>query len=270
MTGRWTACALLVLVITMLPSIGWAQVDESRLIDLTHAFDERTLAWPGNEPFQWKESAWGRSASGAWYAAGKFSMAEHSGTHLDAPIHFAEGKHTVDAIPLERLIGRAVVVPVESSVTKNPDYRLTVQDLQQWESQYGRIPRGAIVLLRTGWAAHWPDRQKYFGSKTPEDARSLHFPGYSREAAEWLVRERNIKGVGIDTASIDHGPSRDFPVHRVLGEANVYGLENLANLDRVPVTGATLIALPIKIAGGTGGPVRIVAILMEEEGRMLP
>ncbi|GKS58352.1 cyclase [Nitrospira sp.] len=253
-----------------LQTVGWAQVDERRLLDLTYAFDEHTLAWPGNEPFRWERAAWGRSESGNWYAAGNFRMAEHSGTHLDAPIHFAEDRQTLDAIPLHRLIGPAVVMSVADQVSADADYRLSVKELLRWEGQHGRIPTGAIVLLHTGWGARWPDRKRYFGSETPDDATTLHFPGYSREAAEWLVRERQIRGVGIDTASIDYGPSQDFPVHRVLNTANVYGLENIANLDRVPATGATLIAMPMKIAGGTGGPVRIVVVLPDGAGRSLP
>ncbi len=254
---RW----LLLPAMILLPGGGLAQFEGSRLVDLTYSFDDATLAWPGNEPFRWEQTVWGRSAAGAWYAAGHFSMAEHSGTHIDAPIHFAENRHTLDAIPLRQLIGPAVVIPVNGSVNENPDYRVSVRDLQQWETRHGRIPAGAVVLAHTGWGSRWPNRNRYFGSATPDDAGTLHFPGFSREAAEFLVRERTISGVGIDTPSIDYGPSRDFVVHRVLNEADVYGLENIANLDQVPESGATLIALPMKIAGGTGGPVRIIALV---------
>ena len=188
-------------------------------------------------------------------------MAEHGGTHIDAPIHFAKNHHTLDEIPLYRLVGPAVVVDVREAVAKDRDYRLTVDDLKAWETRHGRIPVGAIVLMHSGWGRYWPDKVKYLGSVTPGDSETLHFPGFSKEAAEFLVTERKIDGVGIDTASIDHGPSKDFLVHQILNGANVYGLENVASLDRLPATGATVIALPMKIKGGTGGPVRIIALL---------
>lgn len=267
---RHLACGVLVWFVLLGIRPAEAQIDESKLIDLSYPYDERTLAWPGNQPFRWEATAWGPGTSSPWYAAGTFSMAEHGGTHLDAPVHFAEGRPTLDAIPLQQLIGPAVVVNVRSAVERNPDYRLSVEDLQKWESEHGRIPFGAIVFLFSGWGGRWPDRQRYFGSDTPEDAHTLHFPGFSREAAEFLVRERRINGVGIDTPSIDHGPSQDFIVHQILGAADIYGIENVANLDRVPASGAILIALPMKIAGGTGGPVRIIAVLPDPNGKSLP
>jgi kynurenine formamidase len=154
-----------------------------------------------------------------------------------------------------------VVVDVTQAAARDRDYRLTVNDLQAWESRHGRIPEGAIVLMRSGWGRYWPDKQRYLGSDTPGDPKTLHFPGFSKEAAEFLVKERAIDGVGIDTPSIDHGPSRDFIAHQILNGADRYALENVANLDKLPPKGATLIALPMKIRGGTGGPVRIIAIL---------
>ena len=228
-------------------------------IDLTHPFDEQTIYWPNNAPFRWEKSSWGMTPGGYWYSAASFSAAEHGGTHIDAPIHFGQDRLTVDAIPLERLTGPAVVIDVESAAQANPDYELRVQDLDAWESRWGRIPDGAIVLMFTGWGARWPDPQRYLGTTTPGDARTFHFPGLSREAAEFLVTQRRVHGVGVDTASIDPGRSPDFPVHRVLNNANVYALENVAALEQLPPQGATVMALPMKIKGGTGGPVRIVA-----------
>jgi kynurenine formamidase len=238
-----------------------AQFDERKLVDLTYPFDERTIFWPNNEPFRWEKTAWGMTAGGYWYASGNFCMSEHGGTHIDAPIHFAKNQHALDEIPLYRLVGPAVVVDVRQAVAKDRDYRLTVDDLKSWESRYGRIPTGAIVVMHSGWGRYWPDKVQYLGSTTPNDPESLHFPAFSSEAAEFLVTERKIDGVGIDTASIDHGPSKNFPVHQILNKANVYALENVANLDRLPATAATIIALPMKIKGGTGGPVRIIALL---------
>jgi kynurenine formamidase len=238
-----------------------AQIDERKLVDLTYSFDERTIFWPGNKPFQWEKETWGVTPGGYWYASGGFAMSEHGGTHIDAPIHFGKNKQTLDEIPIYRLVGPAVVVDVRDAVAKDRDYRLRVEDLKNWEARYGPIPMGAIILLRSGWGRYWPDKSRYLGSDTPGDAATLHFPGFSQEAAEFLVQERKIDGVGIDTASIDHGPSQNFIVHQILNGANVYVLENVANVDRLPASGATIIALPMKIKGGSGGPVRIIALL---------
>ena len=238
-----------------------AQIDERKLVDLTYPFDERTIYWPTNKAFQWEKTDWGMTAGGYWYASANFAASEHGGTHMDAPIHFGKGQHAVDEIPIQRLVGPAVVVDVTPGVVRDRDYRLTVEDLKAWEARHGRIPDGAIVLMYSGWGRHWPDKGKYLGSDTPGDPKTLHFPGFSKEAAEFLVKERKIDGVGIDTPSIDHGPSTNFIAHQILNGANLYALENVANLDKLPQKGATLIALPIKIKGGTGGPVRIIAIL---------
>jgi kynurenine formamidase len=236
-------------------------IDEAKVIDLTYSFDETTIYWPTANPFRWEKEAWGKSAGGYWYTAARYAASEHGGTHLDSPIHFGEGKAATDEIPLSRLIGPAVVIDVTQACVNNPDYRVRVEDLTGWEKRHGRIPDGAIVLIRTGWGKFWPDKKRYLGSDTPGDATNLHFPGLSREAAEFLAGQRKIDGIGIDTASIDYGQSRDFIAHQILNGANIYGLENVANLERVPDTGATLLALPMKIKGGTGGPVRIIAIL---------
>jgi kynurenine formamidase len=236
-----------------------AQVGPGQLIDLTHSFGRDTVYWPHNKPFQWEKTDWGMTPGGYWYASASFSASEHGGTHLDAPIHFGQGRLTVDRIPIDRLTGPAVVVDVRSLCQQQPDYELTVDDLLAWESRQGMVPKGAIVLMYSGWGERWSDRKRYLGSDTPDDPSTLHFPGFSREAAQFLVTQRAVRGLGIDTASIDPGRSRDFPVHRVLGEADAYALENIASLDQLPAKGATLWALPMKIEGGTGGPVRIVA-----------
>ncbi len=230
------------------------------LLDLTHSFGEETIYWPTNKPFHWEKTDWGTTAAGYWYASANFSASEHGGTHMDAPIHFGRGRSTLDQIPVERLIGPAVVIDVRPQCQTNPDYELTVDDLQGWESRHGRIEDGALVLMLTGWGQRWPDRTSYLGSAA-DDPHGLRFPGFSRAAAEFLVAKRAVRGVGIDTASIDPGRSRDFPAHQILNGADVYALENVASLDRLPPRGATVFALPIKIKGGTGGPVRIVAVI---------
>lgn len=249
----------LIVLCTVWPA--FAEIDEEKLLDLTYPLDEQTVFWPNNKPFTWQKSSWGKTAKGYWYASGTFSMSEHGGTHIDAPIHFAEGRQSVDEIPVRKFVAPAVVVDVRSAVEKDRDYRLTVADLKAWESKHGTIPPGAVVLMHTGWGRWWPDKSRYLGSETPSDPGTLHFPGFSREAAEFLVTHRKVDGIGIDTPSIDFGPSQDFIVHQVVNGANLYGLENIANLDKLPSSGATLLSFPIKIKGGTGGPVRIIAIL---------
>ncbi|MDX2033131.1 MAG: cyclase family protein [Blastocatellia bacterium] len=236
-------------------------LDDAKLLDLTYDFDDKTIYWPTARPFQWEKEAWGPSKGGYWYTAARYQASEHGGTHLDAPIHFGEGKAAMDEIPLSRLTGPAAVIDISAACARDADYRLQVSDLTEWESRNGRIPENAILLVRTGWGKFWPDRKQYLGTDAPGDTANLHFPGISREAAEFLAKQRRIDGVGIDTASLDHGPSRDFIAHQILNGANIYGLENVANMDRLPARGATILSLPMKIKGGTGGPVRIIALL---------
>jgi len=231
-----------------------------RAVDLTYAFDERTIYWPTDAPFRWLKTKWGPGPDGSWYASATYAASEHGGTHLDSPVHFARDGLTAEAIPLSRLIGPAVVIDIAAACARDRDYRLRPADVAAWERAHGHIPDGAIVLVRTGWGKFWPDKASYLGDATPGDVAHLHFPGIALEAAEFLARERRVSGVGIDTASLDHGPSRDFPAHRALTAAGLYGLENLANLERLPEAGATLIALPMKIKGGSGGPTRVIAI----------
>jgi len=234
----------------------------ARIVDLTHAFDGHTLYWPTSTlTFQLQQVSQGPTPGGWFYAANNFCAPEHGGTHLDAPFHFAEGARTTEKIPLRQLLAPAVVVDVSEQAARDPDYRLTADDVRRWEGTYGRIPEGAIVLLRTGWGKRWPDRKSYFGDDTIGDASHLHFPSYGKEAAELLVRERKVGVLGVDTPSIDHGPSTDFLVHRVAAAAEVAGFENLAGLEELPETGAWIVALPMKIAGGSGAPLRVVALL---------
>jgi kynurenine formamidase len=234
----------------------------ARIVDLSHAFDDTTLYWPTSPSrFALTRIARGPTPGGFFYAANSFCAPEHGGTHLDAPVHFAEKGKTADAIPLRQLLAPAVVIDVREAAARDADYRLTPEDLRGWERRHGRIPAGSIVLLRTGWSARWPDRKRYFGDDTAGDASRLHFPSFGAEAARQLVTERRVAALGVDTASIDHGPSTDFPVHRLAAAADVPGLENLTGLEQLPETGAWVIALPIKIAGGSGGPLRAVALL---------
>lgn len=231
------------------------------VLDLTYPFDAKTLYWPtGGGHFELRQLHSGKTAAGYFYAANAFCAPEHGGTHIDAPLHFAEGKLAVDQIPPQRLFGPAVVVDATAQAARDRDYRVTAADISAEEKARGPIPRGAIVILRTGWAKRWPDRKAYFGDDRPGDASNLHFPGLAEDGARLLV-ERGIAGVGLDTPSIDHGPSQDFIAHRVLMGADVYALENLANLSAIPPRGATVYALPMKIGGGSGAPVRVLALL---------
>ena len=232
-----------------------------RVIDLTYSFNENTIYWPTAQSFKHEQVAWGMSKAGYWYSSSNYSASEHGGTHLDAPIHFAEERWTSDEIPVEQFMGPVFVIDVSEKCAKNADYQLSVEDIKEWESTNGTIPEHSIVLIRTGWGKFWPDKKKYLGDDTPGDASKLHFPGYSKASAEFLVNERKIKGAGLDTASLDPGNSKDFIAHQIFNKANVYGLENVANLDQIPPRGAQLIALPMKIEKGTGGPVRIIGLI---------
>lgn len=233
-----------------------------RWVDLSHDFSSETIYWPTARPFQLDSVFQGPTPGGYWYEANNFAAAEHGGTHLDAPVHFAEGKETIDRVPLQRLIGPAIVIDVSDSAAANPDYQVRRADLDRWAAAgEGSRAHGAIVLIRTGWGRHWPDRQKYLGTtKTgDEGVRALHFPGIAPDAAEMLAGDWQVAAVGIDTPSIDYGQSQTFTSHQILFRHSIPGFENVANLDSVPRTGAYVIALPMKIRGGSGGPLRIVA-----------
>lgn len=233
------------------------------VVDLSYPFDSKSVYWPTAEPFHLEKDFEGVTDKGFYYSAYKYSAAEHGGTHLDAPVHFSRGRYTVDQIPLEQLMGPGIVVDVTRQCENNPDYRVTTEDFISWEKQNGRLPNGVIVLLRTGFGKFYPDRKKYLGTEErgAEAVAKLHFPGLHPEAARWLTANRSIKAIGLDTASIDYGQSTLFESHRILFDKNIPAFENVANLDRLPAKQFSVIALPMKIKGGSGGPLRIVAIL---------
>ncbi|MGQ0702651.1 MAG: cyclase family protein [Gemmatimonadales bacterium] len=239
-------------------------IDLSRyeMIDLSHPYSASTLYWPTSpSAFEFKPLHVGPTPAGFFYSAYTFCTPEHGGTHLDAPVHFAEGALGVDQVPLNQLIANAIVIDVRDSASANADYRLTVADVEAFERADGRIGPGTIVLLRTGWSARWGDRKAYFGDDTPNDATKLHFPGYGEEAARLLVEERQVAALGVDSPSVDYGPSQDFVVHRIGAPRGVPNFENLTNLDRLPATAAIVVALPMKIEAGSGGPLRAVALV---------
>lgn len=231
-------------------------------IDLTHDFSTETIYWPTAKPFLLDVVAAARTPAGYYYAANNFSAAEHGGTHLDAPVHFAEGRWTTDQIPLDHLVGYGVVIDVQDQSNSSADYRIDLAAIDAWERKNGGIPTGAIVLFHTGWGRYWPDRVKYLG--TPRSGAGavpeLHFPGIDSATAHWLV-DRQVRAVGIDTPSIDYGQSSTYPTHRILLGANIPAFENVANLEQLPETGSFIVALPMKIKSGSGGPLRIVGLV---------
>lgn len=228
---------------------------KTRIIDLSYAINDKLVAWPGDaRVFEAKVNA---SAETEGYFTRSFWMLEHYGTHLDAPIHFPPGKTSVDQIPAQKLFGPAVVIDVRAEGKKNADYQLPQSRILDWESKHGRISAGAIVLLRTGWSARWPDAKRY---RNQDANGTMHFPGFSMEAARLLL-DRGVSGIGCDTLSAEYGASKDFAVHRLTLGNGIYHLENLADLSALPESGAFLIAAPIKLEGGSGGPVRVFVIL---------
>ena len=252
-----------------LPAAGIAAVFDGsagRWVDLTHPFSATTVYWPTDTlGFALEQLAYGPTPGGWFYAANRYAGAEHGGTHLDAPLHFAEGRQAADEIPVASLIGPATVVDVSDRA--GPDYQVSVDDLARWEAVHGRIPDGAVLLVRTGWDQRYGDRAAYLGTdrKGPAAVPHLHFPGLAPDAAEWLVANRRIDAFGIDTPSLDFGQSTDFRTHVILNERNIPGFENVAALDQLPPAGSFVVALPMKIAKGSGGPLRIVAFVPREE-----
>ena len=228
---------------------------ETRVLDLAYAINDKLVPWPGDQ--RWFEAKVNASVEKNGYFTRSFWMLEHYGTHLDAPIHFPPGKTSVDLIPVSRLFGMAAVLDVRAEGAADADYELPVARIDQWENRNGRIPEGAVVLLRTGWASRWSDAQSY---RNEDAAGHMHFPGFSVKAVEVLI-ERKVSGIGCDTMSVDCGASEDFAVHHLALGAGLYHLENLSDMSELPESGAFLVVAPIKLEGGSGGPVRVFALL---------
>jgi kynurenine formamidase len=235
---------------------------EGQWIDLSHDFSADTVYWVNAEPFK-REGTAGMTDKGFYYAAGNYAAAEHGGTHIDSPIHFAEGKKTVDQLEPSQLIGEGVKIDVSDKVAANRDYLITVDDIRNWENANGKVPEWSVVLFQTGFGKFWPDKKQYLGTDQKGDAaaKDLHFPGLDPTAAKWLVENRKIKAVGLDTASIDYGQSTTFDSHVTLMTNNIPAFENVADLDKLPAKGFHIVALPMKIKGGSGAPLRIVAFM---------
>lgn len=231
-------------------------------IDLSHDFSDKTIYWPNNPTgFKLDTQFNGITPAGFYYSSNTFFSPEHGGTHIDAPVHFAQGKWSTDEIPLEQLMGEAIIIDVQEKTLNNSDYQINQEDIDKWEKTYGKIPDNSILLFRTGWGKFYSNPEKYLGTaeKGEEAVKKLHFPSIHPELATWITKNRKIKAVGIDTPSIDYGQSTDFKAHQVFYGQNILGFENLANLERLPVKNIFIIALPMKIKAGTGGPLRIIA-----------
>jgi kynurenine formamidase len=261
--GRWSVPAVCVIASMTLPlhntpkdsMLEGIPSGKTRVLDLSYAISEKLVPWPGDE--KWFEAKVNATIEKNGYFTRSFWMLEHYGTHLDAPAHFPPGKATVDQIPVKQLFGPAVVLDARAEGARDADYQLPATRIEEWEKRHGRIREGSIVLLRTGWSSRWPDAQKY---RNQDAQGKMHFPGFSAEAAKLLI-ERNASGLGCDTMSIDFGASGDFAVHHLALGAGLYHLENLADLSELPETGAFLVAAPIKLEGGSGGAVRVFALL---------
>jgi kynurenine formamidase len=237
----------------------------ARAIDLSYAINDHLPPWPGDK--KTFEAFPNATIERDGYFTRSFWMLEHYGTHLDAPAHFPPGKTTIDEIPAHKLIGPAVVFDVSKENRRansdEADYRLPVSRVKEWENRHGDIPSGAIILLRTGCSAQWNDADRYRGL---DAAGSMHFPGFSAEAVQYLISKR-ISGIGADAMSVDAGDSKDYAVHTLALGSDLYQLENLCDLSEVPESGAVLIVAPIKLEGGSGGPCRVFAIAPEVENK---
>jgi len=233
------------------------------LVDLSHAYEAQAIFWPTADPFRLEKVADGVTPGGYYYASNNFFTSEHGGTHMDAPVHFSQGSQAADQVPLENLVGPALVIDVTEASRQSADYLVTVADFEAWEQKNGPIESNAIVLIRTGFSQFWPDAARYLGTteRGPGAVPKLHFPGLHPDAAKWIVANRPIKAIGIDTASIDNGQSTLYESHRTLYAKNIPAFENLTSLEQLPARGAFIVALPMKIKGGSGAPLRAIAIL---------
>jgi kynurenine formamidase len=227
------------------------------VIDLTHNLNHHSPNWEGTakSPFEAKEL--GNIDRDGYYSR-TFTTQEHYGTHLDAPAHFAKGMWTVDQIPVERMVRPLVVLDVRAKAKSDPDYEVSVQDVADWESAHGPVPNGAVVMAYTGWDVRWNSQKEFQNLGSDHLA---HYPGYSVETAKFLVKTRDVVGLGIDTMSVDVGATTTYPVHLFTSKESVYHLENVANLGLVPPSGATVVVAPIKLENGSGGPVRLLALV---------
>lgn len=229
------------------------ELQASRAVDLTQRMHNDMVYWPGGVPF--KKVVLVDYEQG--YLLHKFEMGENTGTHVDAPAHFVQGNRSIDELSLSELIVPAVVIDAQDKVASNPDYELSADDVRTWESEHGEIPAGSLVILNTGWHKRFDEPERYVNMDEDE---VMHFPGFGPDSARLLV-ERDVAGIGIDTLSLDYGPSKTFATHMIMLQAEKYQIENLANLDALPATGATVMVGVLPIQGGSQAQARIIALL---------
>lgn len=260
-------CALAVVLVSMsncttAEKPNW---EDGIWVDLTHEYSEETLFWPTSRTFHLDTVFVGETEAGFYYESYEFCTAEHGGTHLDAPIHFAEDRKTVEEIGLDQLTGYASVIDVSSKVAEDRDYQVVISDIENWEQEHGELADGTILLFHTGMGQYWPDAEQYLGTalRGEEGVAALSFPGIHPDTSEWLVQNRSIRAIGLDTPSLDYGQSELFETHQILFEENIPGFENVANLNLLPATGSYVVALPMKIKNGSGAPLRIAAHIVQ-------
>lgn len=255
MTGKMHLTVVVLLALATEWEKAWSAPVPLRLVDLTHVLDNSTIVLPGLLCFQSRDRL--IEFRGVTVKNEEISTTTHIGTHMDAPCEVFPDRFKVAEIPLDRLVAPAAVVDIRDKVANNRDYTLQIEDLLEWERTTGKHLNDVILLVRTGWSKHWGNREAYLGSPGDDN---FHFPGVAHPTAEWLVKNRNVYGVGIDTISLDAGQETKLLTHVILYNSNLYGLENLGDMDELPLFGATLHVLPMKIGGGAcGAPIRIIA-----------
>ncbi|MGE5660251.1 MAG: cyclase family protein [Actinomycetota bacterium] len=227
----------------------------SEIVDLSHVIESNIPIWPGDPPVEFEEIAEIKTDG---YYLRKFSMGEHSGTHFNAPNSFDSTLTSIDCYSPQSLVVPAVVLDLRDRVAVNADYALRIADIEAWENQYGMIPPGCLVILFTGWQANWENSQAFFNA---DDLGQLHFPGCGAAAIQFLLEERQIAGLGIDTHGVEPGIDSSFCVNKLVLSKSGIILENLANLDRLPATGATLVIGILRLKGGSGSPVSVLAFI---------
>ncbi|XP_061188488.1 isatin hydrolase-like [Saccostrea echinata] len=249
-----------------IPSLCFLTVCSSlRIVDLTHEQNHATIYWPGNPSYNFTIIYRNSTNGGYWYESNSFATAEHGGTHVDSPAHFYQGGWRTQQIPMEKLVGKGVIINVKAKVSANYDYQVTVQDIMDWENSHGQIPDGAVVLMNSGWSDKYPDKNAVFSTTTPNDPNTFHFPGWHVDAVTWLTKNRKVHVIGVDTPSTDYGQSKTFPTHVVLGKNNIIGVENVGFLDRIPESGSTIFVAVVKLSDGSGGPARVFAMIDENQ-----
>ncbi|XP_055946072.1 isatin hydrolase-like [Argiope bruennichi] len=229
-----------------------------KLVDMTHTFDETVIHYPFVNGFQMETEMNGTELNGVWILTEKYSSSIHVGTHMDAPLHFIPDGLAVDQIPINHFFAPAAVIDITEKAELDPDAEVTVEDLLNWECLTEQSLNGTIVLLKSGWGKRWNDEIAFLGTSDGHLSNS-HFPGFSAEAAIFLVQNRTIYGVGTDTISFDKGSSKTFPAHQILLRHGIFGLENVANVEQIPIYGAQLYVMPMKIGKASGAPTRIIA-----------